>query len=133
MTLDTLTALVNSLIHEPQAGLLNGFCGVKATLSEDLQNALITTGTLHIIALSGMNISIIVGFVNLFLLRFVRRPIANVATVFIIIGFIGFVGVSPSVIRAAIMASITLLGMNFGRQRWPLFIMDIRSHYHVSA
>mgnify|MGYP001607252737 CR=1 FL=1 len=121
MTLETLTALVNSLIQEPQAGLLNGILfGVKATLSEDLKNALITTGTLHIIALSGMNISILVGFVNLFLLRFVRRPIANVATIFIIIGFIWFVGVSPSVIRAAIMAGITLLGVNFGRERWPL-------------
>src|SRR3989344_5235737 len=123
MSVETVTALVNSLIHEPQAGLLTGMLfGVKATMSKELYDALITTGTLHIIALSGMNISIIVGFVHLFLLRFVRRPIANVATSFIIIGFISFVGISPSVIRAAIMAGITLLGVTLGRQVWPLFI-----------
>ena len=122
MSVETVTALVNSLIHEPQAGLLTGMLfGVKATMSKELYDALITTGTLHIIALSGMNISIIVGFVHLFLLRFVRRPIANVATSFIIIGFISFVGISPSVIRAAIMAGITLLGVTLGRQVWPLF------------
>lgn len=121
MTLDALIAIPNALIPEPQAGLLNGILfGVKATLSKDLYNALITTGTLHIIALSGMNISIIVGFVNLFLLRFLKRPIANVATSFIIIGFISFVGISPSVLRAAIMAGITLLGISFGRQTWPI-------------
>jgi competence protein ComEC len=121
MTLESLVALINSLIHEPQAGLLNGILfGVKANLSKELHDALITTGTLHIIALSGMNISIIVGFVNLFLLRFLRRPIANVATSFIIIGFISFVGPSPSVIRAAIMAGITLLAVSLGRQTWPL-------------
>lgn len=123
MTLDTCTALINSLIHEPQAGLINGILfGVKATLSSQLRDALITTGTLHIIALSGMNISIITGFVNLFLLRFVRRPIANLATSLIIIGFISFVGISPSVLRAAIMAGITLLGVSFGRQTWPLLV-----------
>lgn len=121
MTLDLLTAIPNSLMHEPHAGLLNGILfGVKATLSKDLYNSLITTGTLHIVALSGMNISIIVGFVNLFLLRFLRRPIANVATSLIIIGFICLVGTSPSVIRAAIMAGIALLGVSFGRQTWPL-------------
>ena len=120
MTLQTLTALIDGLIHEPQAGLLNGILfGVKATVSKELYDALIISGTLHIIALSGMNISMLVGFVNLFLLRFVRRPIANVATSFIIIGFIRLVGPSPSVIRAAIMAGITLLGVSsvvrFGR------------------
>jgi competence protein ComEC len=121
MTLDALIAIPNALIPEPQAGLLNGILfGVKATLSKDIYNALITTGTLHIIALSGMNISIIVGFVNLFLLRVLKRPIANVATSFIIIGFISFVGISPSVLRAAIMAGITLLGVSFGRQTWPI-------------
>jgi competence protein ComEC len=121
MTLETVTALIGTLIHEPQAGLLSGILfGVKANISKELHDALITTGTLHIIALSGMNISILVSLVNLFLLRFLRRPIANVATSIIIIGFISFVGISPSVLRAAIMAGISLLGVAFGRQTWPL-------------
>jgi competence protein ComEC len=123
MSLVSLTALINSLLPEPQAGLLAGILfGVKATIDTDLYNSLIASGTLHIIALSGMNISILVTLVSLVLLRFVRRPIANLATIFIIIGFIWLVGVSPSVIRAAIMGTISLLAISFGRQMWPLFI-----------
>jgi len=120
MSLDLITGLINNLLHEPQAGLLNGILfGVKATLDPQLKNSLINSGTLHIIALSGMNISILVSLVSLLLLRFVRRPIANMVTVAIIIGFIWFVGPSPSVIRAAIMGGISLLAISLGRQNWP--------------
>jgi competence protein ComEC len=123
MSVETISALIGSLIHEPHAGLLSGILfGTKTTIGKELHDALIVTGTLHIVALSGMNISILVGFVNLFLLRFLKRPVANVATSLIIIGFISFVGPSPSVIRAAIMAGITLLGVSFGRQTWPIVV-----------
>ncbi len=121
MSLETLTGLINSLLHEPQAGLLNGILfGTKATLDPSLKNSLIETGTLHIIALSGMNISILVTLVGLLLYKVFRRPIANVLTVVIIIGFIYFVGPSPSVIRAGIMGGISLLSVAIGRQKWPL-------------
>jgi competence protein ComEC len=121
MTLLTLTGLINSLLPEPQAGLLNGILfGVKATLDVSLKNSLTNSGTLHIIALSGMNISILVSLVNLVLLRFVRRPIANMVTVASIIGFIWFVGPTPSVIRAAIMGVISLVAVSLGRQNWPI-------------
>ncbi|HUD19780.1 MAG TPA: ComEC/Rec2 family competence protein [Patescibacteria group bacterium] len=121
MSLETLTGLINSLLHEPQAGLLNGIIfGTKATLDPSLKNSLIETGTLHIIALSGMNISILVTLVGLVLYKVFRRPIANLLTIVIIIGFIFFVGPSPSVIRAGIMGGISLLSVAFGRQKWPL-------------
>jgi competence protein ComEC len=121
MTLSTFVSIINSLLPEPQAGLLNGILfGVKATLDPQMKIFLTNSGTLHIIALSGMNISILVSLVDLILLRFVRRPIANVATVAIIIGFIWFVGPSPSVIRAAIMGGISLLAVSLGRQNWPI-------------
>ncbi len=121
MSVTDFTAIINQLLPEPHAGLLNGILfGVKATLSKDLYDALISTGTLHIIALSGMNITILADLVSLTLLRFVSRRIASLLTIVIIIGFILFVGISPSVIRAGIMGSITLLAVIFGRQTWAL-------------
>jgi competence protein ComEC len=120
MTLSSCVSIINQLLPEPQAGLLNGMLfGIKATIDPALKTSLINSGTLHIIALSGMNISILVSIVSLLLLRFVRRPIANLLTVPIIIGFIAFVGVSASVVRAAIMGVISLLAVSFGRQHWP--------------
>lgn len=121
MNVATFTSIINQLLPEPHAGLLAGILfGTKATLSRDLLAALTTTGTLHIIALSGMNISILAGLTSTILLRFVSRRVTSLLTVLIIIGFVWFVGVSPSVIRAAIMGSLTLLSVVLGRQNWTI-------------
>lgn len=122
VTVATFTSVINQLLPEPHAGLLAGILfGTKATLSKDFLEALTITGTLHIIALSGMNISILAGLSITTLLRFVSRRVASLLTMLIIIGFVWFVGVSPSVVRAAIMGSITLLAIVLGRQTWSLF------------
>ncbi|MEK7587210.1 MAG: ComEC/Rec2 family competence protein [Patescibacteria group bacterium] len=121
ITVATFTALINQLLPEPHAGLLAGILfGTKATLSRELVTALTTTGTLHIVALSGMNITILAGLVNMTLLRFINRRVASVVTIALIVGFILFVGPSPSIIRAGIMGGISLLAIVFGRQTWGL-------------
>lgn len=122
VTVETLTSLIGQYLPEPHAGLLSGIAfGTKAAMSRELLEALTRTGTLHVVALSGMNISIVAGIVSLTLLRFISRRIASLLTVLIIIGFVGFVGPSPSVIRAAIMGSVALIAVVFGRSNWPLF------------
>lgn len=122
ITVQTLTAAINQVLPEPHAGLLAGISfGTKATLSRDLLQALIATGTLHIVALSGMNISIVASLVSKTLLRLLSRRITSLLTVLLIIGFVWFVGVSPSVIRAAIMGSLSLFAIIMGRSNWPIF------------
>lgn len=122
MSVSDLVSIINQLLPEPHAGLLAGILfGTKATLSKSLYQDLITSGTLHIVALSGMNITIIASLVSLTLLRFVSRRIASLLTILLIIGFVWFVGLSPSVIRAAIMGCISLLAVIFGKQQWALF------------
>jgi competence protein ComEC len=121
VTVATFTSVINQVLPEPHAGLLAGMLfGTRATLSQELIRALTVTGTLHIIALSGMNISILAGLSVMTLLRLVSRRIASLLTVLIIVGFVWFVGVSPSVVRAAIMGSLTLLSIVLGRQPWTL-------------
>ena len=121
VTVQTFTSIINQLLPEPHAGLLAGILfGTKATLSKELVAALTTSGTLHIVALSGMNITILSSLVNVTLLRLVNRRIGSVVTILLIIGFILFVGPSPSVIRAGIMGGISLLAIIFGRQTWGL-------------
>lgn len=121
ITVSTFTSVINQVLPEPHAGLLAGILfGTKATLSKEFLEALTTTGTLHIIALSGMNISILAGMSITTLVRLVSRRVASLLTVLIIIGFVWFVGVSPSVVRAAIMGSLTLLSVVWGRQSWTI-------------
>jgi competence protein ComEC len=122
MTISTCTSVIAHILPEPHAGLLSGILfGSKATLSKDLLDALTTTGTLHIVALSGMNISILADISITTFLRMTSRRVASLATVLIIIGFVWFVGVSASVVRAAIMGSLTLLAVLFGRPAWSIF------------
>lgn len=121
-TVETLTAVVNRLLPEPHAGLLAGLLfGTKANLSKELYDSLVRSGTLHIVALSGMNISIVANILGDMLRRIVSRRVASLATIFAITLFVWFVGPSASVVRAAIMGSISLLAVVAGRQYWSLF------------
>lgn len=121
ITVVTFTSIINQLLPEPHAGLLSGILfGTKATMSKELTDALIRTGTLHIVALSGTNITILTGIINFSLLWLVGRKFASVLTILLITGFIWLVGSSPSVIRAGIMGGISLLAIIFGRQTWGL-------------
>lgn len=122
MTVQDATFIIEKLLHEPHAGLLSGIAfGMKATLNKNLYDALIRTGTIHIAALSGMNISILISLVNLTLLPVLGRRLSSVLTILIIIGFIWFVGPSASVIRAGIMGSLALGAIILGRQAWTLY------------
>ena len=59
-TLATFVEIINRVLPEPHAGLLSGILfGIKASISTELYDALVITGTLHIAALSGMNITIL--------------------------------------------------------------------------
>lgn len=120
-TVTTFTAIIGTMLPEPHAGLLAGMLfGTKSTLSRELVTSLTATGTLHIIALSGMNISILAALSMTTFLRFVSRRIACLLTVLIIIGFVWFVGVGASILRAAIMGCLSLLAVMLGRQNWSI-------------
>lgn len=112
--------VINQILPEPQASLLNGILfGVKTALPRDLYQALITTGTVHITALSGQNISILSRIIGGITLPLGRKP-SLLITFIIILGFVWFVGFEPTIIRAAIMGSLTLFAVYFGRRNWSL-------------
>lgn len=122
MNVYTFTSVINQVLPEPHAGLLSGILfGTKAALSKDFIDALTKTGTLHIIALSGMNISIVGSLCAATLGAFLTKRVTSVFTILCIIGFVLFVGPSPSVIRAAIMGTMTLLATVFGRRQWGIY------------
>lgn len=113
-------SVINSLLPEPHASLLNGILfGIKASMSKEFYNSLITTGTLHIIALSGMNISILTVLTARITL-YLGRKASSILTICLIVLFVLFVGASPSIVRAAIMGSLSLFAVYFGKQNWGL-------------
>ncbi len=123
-TVSGLTSIINQLLPEPHAGLLAGLLfGTKTSLSGDFYDALVTSGTLHIIALSGMNITIMEDLVGKMLLPVVGKRVATALTLLLIIWFVWFVGPASSIIRAAIMGSLSLIAVLFGRQYWAFLTL----------
>lgn len=120
-TVQGLTSVINQVLPEPHSSLLAGLLfGTKTNLPRDLYEALITTGTIHIAALSGQNLSILSTMISDRLVWVIGKRGASVVMLLIIIWFVSFVGPSPSIVRAAIMTSLTMIATIFGRQYWAL-------------
>lgn len=104
------------VLPEPHGGLAQGLLlGVKQALGSELELAFRQTGLIHIVVLSGYNVMLVVAFV-LFVLSWVLplRPRALVGIVAIAC-FALLVGLSATVVRASVMASIFLLAHALGR------------------
>lgn len=107
---------INRILPEPHSGLLSGILfGSKADLSDELLSLLSISGTIHIIALSGYNITIVAEASRFLTNRFSRNMAFFVPVLFIIF-FVLATALSASVIRAAIMGIILLLAGRIGRQ-----------------
>lgn len=108
---------IEKLLPEPQASFLAGLTlGENRSLPPELSAAFQRTGTTHIVALSGYNISIIASFFMtifgwLMLKRTWRFWLAALAIVFFTI----LTGASASVVRAAIMGILILVARQSGR------------------
>ncbi len=107
---------VARLIPAPESSLANGLVvGAKESMGKDLLNQFRVAGLIHIVVLSGYNISIIALFtMRLFGLVLSKRT-SIVAGVITIILFAILVGGGATVIRASIMAILGLLAVVSGR------------------
>ncbi len=105
------------ILPEPHAAFLKGLIlGERESLPQDLTENFNRTGTTHIVALSGYNISLVADFF-LQTLIFLTVPyylafwIAGMGITF----FVVLTGASPSVVRAGIMGILVLVAAREGR------------------
>lgn len=107
---------VNKSIPEPNASFINGILlGTRQNISADLKDAFSRTGTSHILAISGYNITIIAWAILSLLLFFAKRKKAFWFCVIIIIVFTVMTGASASVVRASVMGLVLLFANGYGR------------------
>ena len=112
-----LTILAD-LYPMPESALLSGILlGIDSGIPEDIQNAFRATGTTHIIAISGFNISILAGLLSSVFYRLFGARKGVMATIITLIFYVVLTGASPSVIRAAIMGSLGLFASLIGRRQ----------------
>jgi competence protein ComEC len=116
----SLSDSLSRALPEPQATLAQGIVfGIRNNLPDSLKNNLSITGTAHLLAISGINLSIITGLLVSFgIWLFGRRHYYYIWLALILIWFYSLLtGAQAPVIRAAIMASVFLFAELFGRQK----------------
>jgi competence protein ComEC len=103
-------------VPEQEGGLLVGILlGERVGITPELNEAFRNTGTSHIVAISGSNITIAIGLVTFVLGRFFRKRTTLVIALLVIAFYVVLVGASPSVVRAGLMGAFTIGGLLLGR------------------
>lgn len=111
------TALVSRHVPEPAGSLAQGILiGERAAISDELLDAFARTNTAHIVAVSGMNIALVVGLIQPFAKRLPGRWLGLAATTAAITLYSALAGLQPPVLRAALMGGLVGWGRSIGRQ-----------------
>src|SRR5215212_2180001 len=109
------------MFPDPESSLMAGILlGVDTGLTSKLQQAFKNTGTAHIIAISGFNISIIAGLFVTFFSRFLGPRRGAILAIIGIIFYTLLVGADAAVVRAALMGSLALFAKQVGRRQFAL-------------
>ena len=108
---------LNRVMPQPYSAFLEALLfGEEQNISKEWKDKLNLTGTRHLTAVSGMNITIISAILLNFLLMLgLWRNQAFYFSVIILILYILMIGAPASVVRAGIMAILFLIGQHFGR------------------
>lgn len=115
------TSVINSYLPEPHASLLNGIIfGISLKTSKVLYEELKMVGLLHIVVLSGMNITLLASIIAP-LTSFLSKQLSLLLTILTIIIFIIFVGPKAPIIRAGFMGILTLVAVFYGRKYYALY------------
>ncbi len=111
-------AVIYRIFPDPEASLLAGILlGVDTGLPADLQQAYRDTGTAHIIAISGFNITIIAALVVALFSRLLGPRRGALAAVIGIALYTFLVGADAAVVRAALMGGLALFARQVGRRQ----------------
>ncbi len=115
-----LSQTLAEVMPEPQASLAQGvILGIRGNIPSSVEDSFIHTGTAHLLAISGLHLSIVAGIMlSLGIWLFGKRHYLYIWLALGIIWLYALLtGMHPPVFRAAIMASLFLTADLLGRQR----------------
>ncbi|MFH0847704.1 MAG: DNA internalization-related competence protein ComEC/Rec2 [Chloroflexota bacterium] len=115
-----LAETLTQVLPEPQASLAEGIIlGMRTSIPEPVAEAFARSGTTHVLAISGVNLSIIAAMlVSLTTWLLGRRHSFHILMTLTIIWLYSILtGFEPPVVRSAVMASLFLLAELLGRQK----------------
>lgn len=119
-----VVALFEKTLPPRSSALLLGIVfGIKQNTDKDFNNKLRIAGVLHVIAASGMNVTLVGGFLSSFFMIFFKRQVALIASILGIIFYAFLAGLEPSIIRASIMGIMVFSSQIVGRQTLAIYTL----------
>lgn len=104
-------------VTKDEASLLLGIVlGVKGSFSQNLLQAFKITGVMHVIAASGMNVTLVAAFLVSLLGRYFKRQYVAFVTIVVLCAYCLLAGLQPSIVRATLMGGLGLVAQLYGRQ-----------------
>lgn len=95
--------------------------GMRGETPEDLKELFQRTGTMHLFAVSGLNVAMLAGIILAILRPFaIRRAAAVVVIIPILAAYALVTGLTPSCVRATIMIALVLFGHVVDRRPLPM-------------
>ncbi len=117
----TFAQVINGYLPEPQASLLAGIIfGLPLKTSRLFYQDLKMVGLLHLVVLSGINITLLVTLISS-LTSYFSKVVSLLLTILAIMIFIVFVGPQAPIIRAGFMGILTSVAILFGRRTYALY------------
>ncbi len=118
--------------------------GARETLDEEIKQAYATAGVMHVLAVSGLHVGFIFGFLNFLFSLGQRNPFIRWGSFVMIVlalwSYALMAGLSPSVIRAAWMFTMLDLALKMKRKSGTYntlavaaFALLVRNPYNLSA
>lgn len=105
-----------------QANLMSGIVLGSIDLDRNFRNDLASAGLSHVVAASGMNVTLFVTFIFFLFTAFhLTMPQKVWCSVFAVIIYAEITGFAPSVVRASIMACMVLIGKLVGRKNSSMY------------
>ncbi|MEJ2739275.1 MAG: DNA internalization-related competence protein ComEC/Rec2 [Dehalococcoidia bacterium] len=117
---NSLSASLARSLPEPQCSLAQGILlGQRGNIPPDLNQMFTRTGTAHLLAISGLHLSIITGIlVTIGIFAFGKRYYIYIWFALLVIWLYAFLtGLRPPIVRGTIMGSMFLFAELLGRQR----------------
>ncbi len=111
---EDLVARISLYVSSPASSLASGMLFGASSMSKELTQTFRTVGLSHIVVLSGFNIAIVIAFI-LFVFAFLPLTLRVALASISVILFVMMVGGEASVIRATLMAFVSLLATLVGR------------------
>jgi competence protein ComEC len=112
-----------NLPKDPAALLLGIVFGIKVDFSKTFLQNLKAVGVMHVIAASGMNVTMVAGFFFYLFSLVLKRQMAIILSLSGIIFYDFLAGFQASIVRASIMAALAFSAQILGKQRDGLYIL----------